>query len=54
MSVADLMSRARAILDAHEGSIDEIVGYWDFPVSTLVPMLGREYHTRTTSLKAIV
>ncbi|TXS36410.1 ATP-grasp domain-containing protein [Streptomyces sp. OR43] len=54
VSVADLMSRARAVLDAHDGSIDAIVGYWDFPVSTLVPMLGREYHTRTTSLESVV
>lgn len=54
MSVADLMSRAREILDAHDGSIDAIVGYWDFPVSTLVPMLGREYGTRSTSLESVV
>ncbi|WNI28206.1 ATP-grasp domain-containing protein [Streptomyces sp. ITFR-6] len=54
VSVAGLMSRAREILDAHEGSIDAIVGYWDFPVSTLVPMLGSEYGTRTTSLESVV
>ncbi|MFJ2094560.1 acetyl-CoA carboxylase biotin carboxylase subunit family protein [Streptomyces sp. NPDC087901] len=54
VSVADLMTRARTVLDAHEGPIDAIVGYWDFPVSTLVPMLGREYNTRTTSLESIV
>ncbi|MEV0573225.1 ATP-grasp domain-containing protein [Streptomyces sp. NPDC050392] len=54
VSVADLMSRAREILDAHDGSIDAIVGYWDFPVSTLVPMLGREYGTRSTSLESVV
>lgn len=54
VSVADLMIRARAVLDAHDGSIDAIVGYWDFPVSTLVPMLGREYNTRTTSLESVV
>lgn len=54
VSVADLMNRAREILDSHEGSIDAIVGYWDFPVSTLVPMLGSEYGTRTTSLESVV
>ncbi|MEU1366636.1 ATP-grasp domain-containing protein [Streptomyces sp. NPDC005803] len=54
VSVADLMSRARAILDAHDGPVDAIVGYWDFPVSTLVPMLGQEYGTRTTSLESVV
>ncbi|WNI26657.1 ATP-grasp domain-containing protein [Streptomyces sp. ITFR-16] len=54
VSVADLMRRARAVLDAHDGTVDAIVGYWDFPVSTLVPMLGREYGTRTTSLESVV
>ncbi|NEC69857.1 ATP-grasp domain-containing protein [Streptomyces sp. SID9727] len=54
VSVAALMDRARAVLDAHDGSVDAIVGYWDFPVSTLVPMLGREYGTRTTSLESVV
>ncbi|MFB8085643.1 acetyl-CoA carboxylase biotin carboxylase subunit family protein [Streptomyces sp. NPDC055992] len=54
VSVDELMDRARTVLDAHEGSIDAIVGYWDFPVSTLVPMLGRAYGTRTTSLESVV
>ncbi|MFJ6852223.1 acetyl-CoA carboxylase biotin carboxylase subunit family protein [Streptomyces sp. NPDC091271] len=54
VSVPALMDWARAVLDAHEGSIDAIVGYWDFPVSTLVPMLGKEYGVRTTSLESVV
>ncbi|MFJ3704527.1 MULTISPECIES: acetyl-CoA carboxylase biotin carboxylase subunit family protein [Streptomyces] len=54
VSVPGLMDRARAVLDAHDGSIDAIVGYWDFPVSTLVPMLGEEYGVRTTSLESVV
>ncbi|WP_329236130.1 ATP-grasp domain-containing protein [Streptomyces sp. NBC_00111] len=54
VSVPGLMDRARAVLDAHDGSIDAIVGYWDFPVSTLVPMLGKEYGVRTTGLESVV
>ncbi|MEU5655265.1 ATP-grasp domain-containing protein [Streptomyces sp. NPDC047737] len=54
VSVPALMDRARAVLDAHDGVIDAIVGYWDFPVSTLVPMLGKEYGVRTTSLESVV
>ncbi|MEV6260146.1 ATP-grasp domain-containing protein [Streptomyces sp. NPDC051784] len=54
VSVPALMEKARGVLDAHPGSIDAIVGYWDFPVSTLVPMLGREYGVRTTSLESVV
>ncbi|MFD9503386.1 acetyl-CoA carboxylase biotin carboxylase subunit family protein [Streptomyces sp. NPDC060035] len=54
VSVPELLDSARRILDAFEGPIDAIVGYWDFPVSTLVPMLGKEYGTRTTSLESVV
>ncbi|WP_329286837.1 ATP-grasp domain-containing protein [Streptomyces sp. NBC_00691] len=54
VSVNHLLDRARSVLDAHDGSIDAIVGYWDFPVSTLVPILGEEYGTRTTSLESVV
>ncbi|MFJ6437333.1 hypothetical protein [Streptomyces sp. NPDC091416] len=54
VSASDPMSRARAVSDAHDGSIDAIVVHGDFPVSTLIPMLGREYSTRTTSLESVV
>ncbi|MET9517919.1 ATP-grasp domain-containing protein [Streptomyces sp. NPDC002994] len=54
VSVAELFEKARAALDAFEGSIDAIVGYWDFPVSTLVPMLSERYGTRSTSLESVV
>ncbi|RPK54535.1 hypothetical protein EES43_28595 [Streptomyces sp. ADI96-02] len=54
VSVPDLLAEARRILDSFDGEIDAIVGYWDFPVSTLVPMLGEEYGTRTTSLESVV
>ncbi|GAA2940008.1 MULTISPECIES: ATP-grasp domain-containing protein [Streptomyces] len=54
VSVPDLLNRARAVLDAHDGSVDAIVGYWDFPVSILVPLLGKEYGVRTTGLESVV
>ncbi|WP_031090576.1 ATP-grasp domain-containing protein [Streptomyces sp. NRRL WC-3549] len=54
VSVPDLLDRARTVLDAHDGSVDAIVGYWDFPVSILVPLLGKEYGVRTTSLESVV
>ncbi|MFJ3185023.1 ATP-grasp domain-containing protein [Streptomyces halstedii] len=54
VSVPELMDRARAVLDAHDGSVDAVVGYWDFPVSVLVPLLGKEYGVRTTSLESVV
>ncbi|MEU3205947.1 CocE/NonD family hydrolase C-terminal non-catalytic domain-containing protein [Streptomyces cyaneofuscatus] len=53
-TVDELLTDARAVLDAHEGSIDAIVGYRDFPVSTLVPLLSKEYKTTSTSLESVV
>lgn len=52
--VADLLATAEKELDAFDGSIDAIVGYWDFPVSTLVPILAERYGTRATSLESVV
>ncbi|MEE4593447.1 ATP-grasp domain-containing protein [Streptomyces sp. DSM 41524] len=54
VSVADLIAKAEGVLDAFEGDIDAIVGYWDFPVSTLVPILSERYGTRSTSLESVV
>ncbi|GHH86406.1 hypothetical protein GCM10018793_58170 [Streptomyces sulfonofaciens] len=54
VSVPDLITKAEGVLDAFEGSIDAIVGYWDFPVSTLVPILSERYGTRSTGLESVV
>ncbi|MBT2388306.1 acetyl-CoA carboxylase biotin carboxylase subunit family protein [Streptomyces maoxianensis] len=54
VSVPALLEKAQEILDAFDGSIDAIVGYWDFPVSTLVPILSERYGTRSTSLESVV
>ncbi|MFC4496548.1 ATP-grasp domain-containing protein [Streptomyces ovatisporus] len=54
VSIPDLLEKARAQLDAFDGSIDAIVGYWDFPVSTIVPILCGEYGLRSASLESVV
>lgn len=54
VDVADLLDRACRVLDSFDGPIDAIVGYWDFPVSTLVALLSERYGTRATSLESIV
>ncbi|MFE1802139.1 acetyl-CoA carboxylase biotin carboxylase subunit family protein [Streptomyces sp. NPDC059517] len=54
VSVPELIDKARAVLDAFDGRIDAIVGYWDFPVSTLVPILAEHYGTRSTGLESVV
>jgi hypothetical protein len=49
-----LVREAQRRLDAFEGSVDAIVGFWDFPVSTLVPILSARYGLRSTSLESVV
>jgi len=47
-----LLQRARAVLDAATVPIDAILGWWDFPVSTMLPILRREYGTPGASLES--
>ncbi|NWF27355.1 ATP-grasp domain-containing protein [Streptomyces sp. PKU-EA00015] len=54
VSVPRLLEKAEGVLNAFDGSIDAIVGYWDFPVSTLVPILSERYGTRSTTLESVV
>ncbi|MFI2238601.1 acetyl-CoA carboxylase biotin carboxylase subunit family protein [Streptomyces chrestomyceticus] len=54
VSVPDLLDKAQQLLDSFDGSVDAIVGYWDFPISTLVPILSERYGTRSTSLASVV
>ncbi|WP_192036086.1 ATP-grasp domain-containing protein [Halomonas sp. YLGW01] len=52
--IADMLARASAELEAFEGAIDAIIGYMDFPVSTMLPILCRRFGTRTTSLESLL
>ncbi|MEI4231707.1 ATP-grasp domain-containing protein [Roseovarius sp. D22-M7] len=49
-----MLAEAEATLDAFDGSIDAIVGYIDFPVSTMLPLLCKKYGTRNASLEALL
>jgi len=49
-----MLREAEATLDAFDGSIDAIVGYIDFPVSTMLPLLCAKYGTRNTSLESLL
>jgi hypothetical protein len=49
-----LLDAARRELDAFDGSVDAIIGYWDFPVSTLVPILCAERGLPAAPLEAVV
>ncbi|WP_153395333.1 ATP-grasp domain-containing protein [Ornithinicoccus halotolerans] len=54
VSVPDLLDQAHRQLEAFEGRIDAIIGYWDFPVNMLVPILCQRYGLRSADLEAVV
>lgn len=50
----DLLAQAQRELDSFDGTIDAIAGYWDFPVTVMVPILCHRYELPTKSLEAVV
>lgn len=49
-----LLGKAERQLDAFEGSIDAIIGFWDFPVSIMLPILCTRYGLPAKDLLATV
>lgn len=49
-----LLDKAQRQLDNFDGTIDGIVGYWDFPISLMVPILCARYHLPSKNLDAAV
>ncbi|MGH3493030.1 MAG: ATP-grasp domain-containing protein [Sciscionella sp.] len=54
ISFAGTLAAAQRRLDAFEGSIDAIIGFWDFPVTSLLPLLRARYGLRTVPLAEVV
>jgi hypothetical protein len=54
LPIADLLQKAREQLGPFEGHIGAIVGFWDFPVSSMVPMLCAEFGVPGAPLRPIV
>lgn len=52
--IREILDHARQRLDDFPGPIDGIVHYIDFPVSTIVPVLAREYGLPSASLEAVL
>lgn len=48
------LERAEQRLESFDGSIDAITGYWDFPVTSLAPVLCERYGLPHSSLESIV
>jgi len=53
-SMKDLIETARGELRAAGGAIDGLVIYFDFPVSTMWPILCREFGLRSPSLESLL
>ncbi|MFD3687579.1 acetyl-CoA carboxylase biotin carboxylase subunit family protein [Nocardiopsis sp. NPDC058631] len=49
-----LLAKAEKILDDFPGSVDAICGYWDFPVTLLVPILCERRGLPSASLESVV
>lgn len=54
VSLNDVLQRASAIIDAFDGPVDAIIGFWDFPVSTVVPLLRQRYGLPTVPLDEVL
>jgi biotin carboxylase len=52
--VERLLREGRERLEAFAGPIDAIVGYWDFPVSTMLPLLREPYGLPSPDFEAVL
>jgi hypothetical protein len=52
--IPDLLDRATRILDGQDEPVDAVIGFWDFPISTLVPLLAARHGLRGAPLEAVV
>ena len=50
----DLLAEAQQQVEAFDGPVHAIIGFWDFPVSTMVPMLCERLGLRWASLESVV
>ncbi|WP_345610676.1 ATP-grasp domain-containing protein [Pseudonocardia adelaidensis] len=54
VSIPDLLDRAVRELDGRAAPVDAVIGFWDFPISTLVPLLADRYGLHAAPLEAVV
>ena len=52
--VQDLLAEAQRQLELFDGRVDAVIGFWDFPVSTMVPMLCQRLGLHWASLESVV
>ncbi|MPY96625.1 MAG: ATP-grasp domain-containing protein [Actinophytocola sp.] len=49
-----LLDKATEQVETFDDTVDAIVGYWDFPTSSMVPMLCQRFGLRSADLEAVV
>ncbi len=54
INLSELLDNANARLDSFDGNVDAIVGWWDFPVSSMVPILCRQRGLPHADLEAVL
>jgi hypothetical protein len=54
ISFVDALDSAQRKLDSFDGLRDAIIGFWDFPVSSLAPLLRKRYGLPTASIEEVV
>lgn len=53
-NISAMLEEAERQLNTFEGSINAIVGYMDFPVSTMLPLLCQKFGIRSVSLETLL
>lgn len=52
--IIDMLARAEAQIKACDGRPDAVIGYVDFPVSTMIPILARRFGLRAPTLESLL
>nr|WP_153305913.1 ATP-grasp domain-containing protein [Desulfogranum mediterraneum] len=52
--VRELLEHTAQTLTAFDGTVDAVIGYWDFPVSTVLPIIRRQVGLGGPSLVAVL
>lgn len=52
--VRKFLHLSRHTLTHFDGTVDGVIGYWDFPISTILPIIKKEFGLKGPSLEAIL
>ena len=52
--VKELLDYPEQLLKEFDGSVDAVIGYWDFPVSTVLPLIQKQFGHSGASLVSVL